>query len=134
MQFSVSGRVSKDVSMDVGKLSILFEREIAKVLSTAKIDSPISAIVVFPTILDSSIATMPDFTTHRRDRAVYVGLNIDHTAWSTSNWTEKIALLADNIKRSVARIREGYLSVSDRVTVLRAIDDATSKLMRPSLN
>lgn len=123
------------VGVDLGKLPLGFRDEVFRIIKNAPFDSPLAGVVLFPKILDPSIASQPDFITHkRRDNAYFVSVNIPVTVWSEAPRTERVDLLADNLIESIGRIPPRHLTANDRQTLDNAINEARNILKVRSLN
>lgn len=118
---TISGQTTPDVRSDLRKLALALQAKIENVTRSMTLGSPLTGVVVFPTILNPDIASMPDFITHKRDFSVLVGLNIDHQAWIASSIEDRTSLLRDNLRASIKMIRKSYLLAADRDTLLDAI-------------
>jgi hypothetical protein len=107
-----------------------YEDIVFATIQQTNLTSPISGVVIFPKIFDPKIADPPNdhLTYKKRERAVFVGLNINHAAWERASSSEQLDLLGNNLKRSIQRIPEAYLSRSDAETLQLIIDGAASVL------
>jgi hypothetical protein len=90
------------VGTDYRKIASLFEHEVFQLVKMETFDSDVTNIIVFPKILDRSIATEPDHITYKKkESAMYVGVNIDHTTWQGASDDRKADLLSQNIRESI---------------------------------
>ena len=125
MLFVISGTTTPDVRRDRARLAKRMEAEIARHLSYSDFSSPVSSIVVFPTILNPSIASMPDSVTYNRnDNSVFAAINIPFSTWMEAPFSEQIDLLAENIRSSLEKIGEKYLKHSDRAKLIDFVEEA----------
>ena len=94
-------------------------------------ESRITGIAIFPTIFDSVIASAPnDYLTYKKkEKSVFVGLNIDFSSWTFGSREEKLGLLANNIRQSIERVPEKYLSNSDRKKLLDILSQVHKRLI-----
>lgn len=122
--FFISGYTSLDVSEDSRRITNQFQTEIADRLRHMEFDSPLTGLILFPTILDPSIAPIDDYVTNKRDGSVHVGVNIDHTSWITASLDEKVALFRDCLAKSIGRIVESRLGKPDRDALLDMLEQA----------
>jgi hypothetical protein len=84
--------------------------------------SPITGIVVFPRILDENIAKIPDHLTYKRkEKAVFVSVNIPFNKWTASSAVEKIEILSETITEALGRIAPRYLQSKDRDALAHAV-------------
>jgi hypothetical protein len=132
--FTINGKSTKDVSKESSRLELAFQKEIVHRLKGLEISSSLTAISLFPTILDPDIASMPDHVTYRRDGSVYVGLNIDHGRWMGSSALEKIDLFAENICSCIGKIKGSRLVPADRVKLLDIVEQSRQILHQRSLH
>jgi len=129
MLFVISGRVTPDVASESGRISKEFEAEIVRMLASVEMTSPLTGIVLFPTILNPNIASMSDKVTHKRsDGSVFVALGISHGKWTVASPTERIDLLADNICASLRNIKDTRLLPGDRAKLLGFAEQARQVL------
>jgi hypothetical protein len=124
------------VNVSSVKLTNLFEDAMRSFLADAKFLSPISAILVLPGIIDSSVAAPPaDYVGYqKRDNSVSVGACIDFTLWQRSTELERLARLADNIRNSLNKIQSRYLVDEDRQRLHVAVDKVQALLASRLLN
>jgi hypothetical protein len=117
-------------------LACWFENEIFSAINGFAFESPITGIAIFPRIFDSAIAPAPkDYLTYKRkEKSVFVGLNIDFSSWASGSGEEKLSLLANNIRQSVERIPHKYLSSSDRKKLLDIANEAHKRLVNRLLH
>jgi|RhiMethySRZTD1v2_1073278.scaffolds.fasta_scaffold733652_3 hypothetical protein len=113
MLFAISGRVTQDVSRDAGALSWEFQSEIVRMLEGVRLSSPVTGIILLPTILNPEIASMPDNVTNRRDGGVWVALGLSHAEWVNAAALDRIDMFAKNISNSLMRVSEKRLVASD---------------------
>ena len=118
------------------ELGEMFEDEMRSSLAGMKLSSPISAILILPGIIDSSIVVPPDNYVgyQKRDNSSSVGIGIDFTLWQRSSELEKLALLADNIRSSLSNIQRRYLVDEDRERLHLAVDKVQALLASRLLN
>jgi hypothetical protein len=127
-------------TVDIGRESILllkeFQTEIRRMSADVNFRSPISGILLFPTIINPEIiGSMSDYVKFRKsENGVRVATTIPHQKWISASTTERIRLLADNIRESLNRIKEVHLLADDRVALLAAVDKAAQILTRKRLN
>ena|SRR6478672_8731411 len=127
--FATAGIESRD-------LARWFEDEIFAAVKDLFFESPITGIAIFPTIFDSAIASAPkDYLTYKRkEKSVFVGLNIDFSSWASGSREEKLGLLANNIRQSIERVPDKYLSSSDRKKLLDIASQAHKRLVNRLLH
>ena len=92
--------------------------------------SPISGILILPQIMDQSIVPLSaDYVGYQKaDNSVSVGINIDFFSWERSTESERLALLAVNIRCSLHRIKSRYLVDADREKLHQIIDTAQAQV------
>jgi hypothetical protein len=114
------------------ELASWFEKAIFKAVSGMTFESPITGIVIFPKIFDRTVAEPPEdhLTYKENEKSVFVGVNIDYSAWECASREEKLKLLADNLKTSLERIPDIYLTKSDSKKLLLAVENSLPHLMR----
>jgi len=117
--FSTAGIESRD-------LARWFEDEMFSAIKDISFESPITGVAIFPTVFDSAIAPAPDdyMTYKRKEKSVFVGLNIDFLSWASGSREERLSLLANNIRQSLERVPDKYLSRSDRKKLLDIMNQA----------
>ena len=104
-----------------GSLAREFGNGIVEKIGEWTMQSPITGIVVFPKILDASIAKMPDHLTYKRkEKAVFVGVNIAFDLWVASPIAKKIEILAETIVDALGRIAPRQLHPEDRDRLVQA--------------
>jgi hypothetical protein len=83
----------------------MFEDEVFSSFEGCTFSSPISGILILPTIIDGSIALPPpDYVGYKKgDNSVSVSIRIDFALWESSTELERLGLLADNIRCSLDR-------------------------------
>jgi hypothetical protein len=118
------------VNVSTGKLSNQFEDKVSFFFKDITFVSPISAVLILPTIIDSSIAVPPpDYVGYKkRDNSVSVGINIDFLLWERSSEPEHLCLLADNIRCSLDKIKGRYLVDADREKLRLIVDMVQAQL------
>jgi hypothetical protein len=111
-------------------LSGKFEDAILSSFEGLTFSSPISGILVLPTIIDRSIAAPPpDYVGYKRgDNSVSVGINVDFSLWQHSSELERIRMLAENIRCSLDRIKSRYLIGADREQLYQIVDKVEAQL------
>jgi hypothetical protein len=127
--FTTAGIESRD-------LAHWFEDEIFSAIVDLSFESPITGIAIFPTIFDDAIAPTPnDYVTYKKkEKSVFVGLNIDSPSWASGSREEKLNMLANNIKQSIARVPDKHLSNSDRNQLLNVVSQVHNKLINRLLH
>lgn len=118
------------VNASSGKLSWIFEDEMFSLFEGRVFSSPISGILILPTIMDSSIVpSLPDHVGYKKgDNSVAIGLDIDFVLWESSSELERLGLLVDNIRRSLEKIEKRHLVDEDRAFLHLMVDKVQSKL------
>ena len=121
--FVVSPTTTSGVdTKESGSLAREFGDGIVENIRGWTMQSPITGIVVFPKILDENIAKMPDHLTYKRkERSVFVGINIPFDVWIASLIAEKIDILADALVEALGRIAERQLHPEDRNRLAHAV-------------
>lgn len=131
MLFVVSSRVTPDVAAEVGRISKQFETEIVRMLASVEITSPLTGIVLFPTILNPNTALMADNVTYKKgDGSVFVALGTLHVKWVKASPAERIDLIADNICISLTMIKDTRLLPGDRAKLLGFTEMARQTLQK----
>jgi hypothetical protein len=125
-RFTFLVRPFTTVGVEKGSLASSFEQEIFAAIRNFEFESPITGIVIFPTIFDGAIAPVPpDYVKYKKgEKSVFVGMHIDFSSWASASTQVRLGLLADNIKNSIERIPDKYLSAGDRKRLL----DITSQV------
>jgi hypothetical protein len=113
-------------------LATWFEDEILEMIYDTKFESKITGIIVFPKIFDADIAPPPsDHLTYKRgEKSVFVGLNIGFRNWHSASRQEKLNILASNIRDSIQKIPDAYLTDIDRDKLIFALDHAHKRLIQ----
>jgi hypothetical protein len=129
--FKFTVRFFTTVGIESLDLARWFEDEIFSAIRELSFESPITGIAIFPTVFDTAIASAPkDYLTYRKkEGSVFIGLNINFSSWTSGSREEKLGLLADNIKRSIERVPDKYLSGSDRKKLLDIISQVHGRLV-----
>jgi hypothetical protein len=134
-KFKFLVRPTTTVGVDLDKLQVGFEDDVFSLIKNAPFESPLTGIVLFPKILDPSIATMPDSITHKRkERSFFVSLNIPFAVWSQAPRPDRVDLLADNLIESIRRIPARHLTANDCQILDSAINQVRNVLKAKSLN
>lgn len=122
-------------NVDIGKFAVEFRDEVFRLIKNAPFESPLTGVVLFPTILDPLIATMPDTITHkRRDKAYFVSVNIPFALWAEAAPTERVDLFADNLIESIDRIPGRHLAQADCQILTEAVNNARRTIRTSMLN
>jgi hypothetical protein len=118
------------VNVSKGKISNQFEDKVFSFFKDITFVSPISGILILPTIIDSSIAVPPpDYVGYKkRDNSVSVGINMDFLLWERSSESQRLGLLADNIRCSLDKIKGRYLVDADREKLRLIVDMVQAQL------
>jgi hypothetical protein len=134
--FKFTVRFFTTVGIESRELARWFEDEIFSAIKVTSFESPITGIAIFPTVFDSAIASAPsDYLTYKKkERSVFVGLNISFSSWNSGSRGEKLSLLANNITESIERIPDKYLSNSDRKKLLYIVSQVHMRLVDRLLN
>ena len=134
--FSVLVRPVTTVNVAQVELAKMFEDEMLSSSVNMKFLSPISGILILPTIIDRSVAVPPDDYTgyQKSDNSVSVGINIDFELWQRSSELERLSLLADNIRSALSKIRRRYLVDEDRERLHLVVDKVQALLASRLLN
>src|SRR5882757_8723052 len=129
--FKFTVRFFTTVGIESRELARWFEDEMFSAIKVTSFESPITGIAIFPTIFDSAIAPAPsDYLTYKKkERSVFVGLNISFFSWNSGSREEKLSLLANNIVQSIERIPDKYLSNSDRKKLLDTVSQVHRRLI-----
>jgi len=111
------------------KIASWFEHEAFQLVKSQNFVSFANNVIVFPKILDPSIMIEPDHLTYKKhERAVYVGLNINHASWQTASEAGKVDLISDNVSKSIQEISPEYLSERDQRKLLEIVADTRTRL------
>jgi hypothetical protein len=134
--FKFTVRFFTTVGIESRDLARWFEDEIFSAIRDLPFESPITGIAIFPTIFDSAIASAPkDYLTYKKkERSVFVGLNINFSSWTSGTREEKLSLLANNIRQSIERVPDRYLSSSDRKKLLDIASQVHKRLVNRLLH
>lgn len=129
--FKFTVRFFTTVGIESRDLARWFEDEMFSAIKDLAFKSRITGIAIFPTIFDSVIASPPnDYLTYKKkEKSVFVGLNIDFSSWTFGSREEKLGLLANNIRQSIERVPEKYLSNSDRKKLLDILSQVHKRLV-----
>jgi hypothetical protein len=132
LRIGITARVTKDMGLEFGRLSIAFKNEMIRFLKNISIDSPIMELYIFPMMLNPKIATMPDYVRCKQKfRVASVGLNLSYLEWVNLSHAEKVDLLAKNICDSIGKIGEQCLSHPDREKLLTIVRKVQKILQDP---
>lgn len=134
-KFMISPIVS-GIDTDEGRhLTAGYQNETYKIIKDEVFNSPIVAIVCFPKITDPSIGQFRDRVSHKRkQKAMFVGLNIPFKVWMQASARSKADLFAENLTESVKKIPSKQLLDEDRNRLLSAVDQAHSIMKTRLLN
>jgi hypothetical protein len=118
------------VNVSNKNLSNMFEDKVFAAFKDVTFISPVSGLLILPTIIDRTIAAPPqDYLGYKkRDNSVSVGINIDFLLWERSSQRERLTLLADNIHCSLKRIKSKYLADADREKLRQIVDKVHAQL------
>lgn len=131
MLFGIMPRVTLDVSPDSGPLSYAFQTELRPMMDSIQMSSPLTGVVVFPTILNPEIGGfMEDFVKNKKDGSVFIALNISHARWTKASPLEKVDLFAENISNAIGRVAKARLGAADRTTLLDMVEAARQKVRK----
>jgi hypothetical protein len=109
--------------VELGTLADWFERQAFQLIRRESFTSPAKNIMIFPKILDPSVAVISDHLTYKRKECtVYVGVNIDYRVWLNSAPKVRLDILAENVKLSLAKITSKHLSEEDRAKLVDIMD------------
>jgi hypothetical protein len=151
-RLKASGRAVNDVQLDARLKFIVrpfttvgiesrdiarwFEDAIFSAIKDLAFESHIKGIAIFPVIFDSAIASAPNeyLTYKKKEKSVFVGLNIDFSSWTRGSREEKLDLLANNIRQSIERVPDKYLSSSDRKKLLDILSQVHDRLVERLLH
>jgi hypothetical protein len=119
------------VGVDSLDLASWFENDIFSSIKSLIFESPITGIVIFPTIFDEGVGAAPeDYVKYNRnERSVFVGVKIEFATWSSASRQEKLRLLSDNIERSIERIPDIYLLGRDRERLINTTNQVHRHLV-----
>ncbi len=114
-----------------GSMAREFGNGIVENIALLTMQSPITGIVVFPRILDKNIAKIPDHLTHKRkEKAVFVGVNIDFDEWIVSSVARRIDILAETIVEALRRIAARHLLYpEDRDRLVHTVNDVRQTMI-----
>jgi len=128
--FSVLVRPVTTVNVAQAELAKMFEDEMLSSSVKMNFLSPISGILILPTIIDKSIAVPPDDYTgyQKADNSISVGINIDFVLWQRSSELERLELLANNIRCSLGKVQGRYLLAEDRERLRLVVDEVQALL------
>ena len=120
-----------DVAPDSGPLSNAFQTELRPMMDSIQMSSPLTGVVVFPTILNPSIGgSIEDSVKNKRDSSVWIALNIPHARWMEASPLEKVDLFAQNISNSFNKIAKTRLGTADRVKLLGLVETARENVRK----
>lgn len=122
--FFISGRTTLDVGEDSRRITNQFQIEMVERLRHKEFGSSLTGLILFPTILNPSIAISDDYVSNKRDGSVHVGVNIDYASWITASFDEKTALFRDCLMQSIGRIAKSRLRQADRDALLSVVEQA----------
>jgi hypothetical protein len=123
-RFVISPVVTPGIS-DVSALAIGYQDAVAELIRKLSLISPISGIVFFPRVMDPHTGQFPDLLSYKRkERAIFVGVNVQYATWMEISLNARIDLFAENLVESIHRISEKYLYREDKNNLLRAINDS----------
>jgi hypothetical protein len=130
-RFTFIVRPFTTVGVEKANLAPQFEDEIFAAIRELQLESPIAGLAIFPTIFDGIIAPPPrDHVKYKKgENVVFIGLQIDFPSWASAAEQEKLGLLAKNIRDSIERVPEKYLSNSDRATLLDVVGQVHKQLV-----
>jgi hypothetical protein len=108
-----------------------FDVEAFSLVKTSDFSSPIRGVMINPIIMDETLAKVPadSFRYDTRDRTIRVSRGIDHSKWSRADPSLKIDLFTNNLKSSIDRIPEKYLTASDRTHLLAIVNQVRMRLI-----
>lgn len=118
------------VGLDVGKFALWFENEISVAIKRIGLTIPVSWVMISPHIIDPSMSVRPPdgVSFKRKDNEVLVTIGIDYSKWLHSSDDTRLALMYENIKKSLLLIPQKYVGDSGRETLLNVLEEVYSKL------
>ena len=128
--FGVLVRPLAIVGLDTGKFALWFEEEISAAIKRTGLTLPVKRIMISPHILDQTMLARPPegVVFKRRENAVFVAIDIDHSTWLHSSENSKLALMYENIRQSVQKIPPKYVGDNGREALLNIVENAYTKL------
>jgi len=123
------------VGVDIG-LSSLFEDEMLAEIKETQFESPISAILVSPIIINPAIALPPpDGVTYKRgEKSIFSCINLEFEIWHRASKVEKLTLLSENVRKSINAIARRYLLEEDCTKLHRIVDRVQKRLVARLVN
>lgn len=82
------------------------------------------SIIVFPIICDPLIYARTNFISYKRNRSVFVGMNIPHGEWKAASEKKRATLAKKMLGEAIISIREKALSDIAKLTLLFYIEIA----------
>jgi len=128
--FAILVRPLAMAGLDVGKFSLLFEDEISALVKIAGLTLPVRHIMISPHVIDQTVSQRPleGVSFKRRQNAVFVALDIDHSTWLLSSDKSKLALMYENVKQSILAIPQKYVGNDGRKSILDIVENAYAKV------
>jgi hypothetical protein len=92
-------------------------------------EKELSAVVVFPIVTDTTMYRQRDFVTNKRkDRAFYVGKNIEHELWMRARKVGRLKLAVDNFQESILSIPDQHLSSGAKARLMQLVRVASKQM------
>lgn len=86
-------------------------------------DFPLSAVVIFPTILNPEIMVRGDYLSYRKnDNACYIGVNVNYFDWISASKVKKIQIASEVLRSAIKKIPPNRLGENELEVILMAID------------
>jgi hypothetical protein len=109
----------------IDDLATYFRNSLSEGMAGATLDWPVTGIVIFPRIMDETIAKFPDgYTFKRGEKAIFVGRNIDFFVWNKASPDERVGLFASALKDALDLVPRKYLPEENRIVIRSIIDYA----------
>jgi hypothetical protein len=124
LSIAIVPRVSEEFGADVSRIAAALLLAMIDQLKDLSIRSPLTYLVLFPTLLneDEQDAFSEHLRRSNRNTRVSVARRVDASAWNDSTLSGRVDLLAGNIAESIQMIRSDTLSPLDRKQLLEAVE------------
>jgi hypothetical protein len=129
MRFSITGLISLDASAVIDRIANPFADSLRPQIAKVEISCSASLLVYSPMIMASSLDTVDnDSQFRRRQSAIVIFRNVDHSLWMSASSKERLKLYPGALSEGLADLREGILSMDELCVLRAAIDCATAEV------
>lgn len=133
--FAISPTTAGIDTNESSRLARGFRAGLLELIGKMRITSPMRGMTIFPQIMDPHIAQLPEMLKYKRkEKAVFVGVNIPFSQWMTASAADRVDLLAANLVASISRIPSKYISPQDRDALIAAVEQVRISMKAKALH